>query len=244
MRFLGKVAIVTGASRGIGRAIAEKLGKEGAKVVVHYTSQAALAEDTAATILAMGGDAFAFKADLRDLSQLKLLFIATLERFGRLDILVNNAGVWNWQPFATITAEDFDRMFSLNARAPLFAMQEAASILPDEGRIINISSWATIPSGIGTALYTGAKAALEQFTVSLAKELGPRGITVNSILPGFTNSESFAQESPEEYKQMVSKMAALGRIGEPSEIADVVAFLASSEARWITGQRIQVTGGL
>jgi len=244
MRFSGKVALVTGASRGIGRAIAERLGKEGAKVVVHYTSQAALAYDTVSTIIASGGEAFAFQADLRDLNQLKLVFTATLEWFGRLDILVNNAGVWNWQPFAAITAEDFDQIFSLNARAPLFAMQEAAAILPDNGRIINISSWATVPSGIGTALYTGAKAALEQFTVSLARELGSRGITVNSILPGYTNSESFSQGSPEEYKQMVAKMAALGRIGEPSEIADVVAFLASADARWITGQRIQVTGGL
>lgn len=243
-RFLGKVALVTGASRGIGRAIAERLGKEGAKVVVHYATQAAFAEATVAEIKSFGAEAIAVQADLTDLQQLKNLFATVKNIFGQLDILVNNAGSWNWQPFAEITPADFDHIFGINARAPLFVMQEAAAILPTGGRIINISSWSTIPSGIGTALYTGAKAALEQFTVSLAKELGPKGITVNSVLPGYTNSESFAQGSPEEFKQMVAQMAALGRIGEPKEIADVVVFLASEEAGWMTGQRVQVTGGL
>ena len=243
-KLLGKVAIVTGASRGIGRAIALRLGKDGAKVIVGYSRQAEKAQEVVAAIEKEGGQAVAVQADMGNLADVRRLFEEARQRFGKLDILVNNAGISAFKPIAMLTEEDFDRMFTINTKGPLFALQQAAHQIADGGRIINISTGGTATSAPGAGLYTASKAALEQFTMSLAKELGSRGVTVNAVLPGMTETDMFEEVAPPEFKEMAIGMTALGRLGKPEDIADVVAFLASDDARWITGQKIAATGGM
>jgi 3-oxoacyl-[acyl-carrier protein] reductase len=242
----GKVAIVTGASRGIGRAIAERFAQEGAAVLINYRTGESEANKVEEAIKRSGGQAMVLQADISRPSEVRELVSACVKRFGGLDILVNSAAAFLSKPVVDTTEQDFDSVFSLNARGAFFAMQEAVRVLPDGGRIINISSSATTVGFAGLAAYLGSKAALEQFTLVLANELGPRRITVNTVAAGPTETEMLAsllKTWPAEAKAMLVQRTPIGRIGEPRDIADVVAFLASEEARWITGQFIRADGG-
>jgi 3-oxoacyl-[acyl-carrier protein] reductase len=244
-----KVAIVTGASRGIGRAIAESLAAAGASVVVNHRDSAAQAAETVASIERnserTGGRAFAIQADMEKIADIQNLVDSTLEKFGALDILVNNAGVGNRTEMADVTEKEFDWTMSVNARGPMFAIQAAVPRMRDNGRIINISSCGSHVAQITglLAVYQMSKGALEQLARCYRMELGARGITINTVLPGFVETE-LASDTPQDYKDALIARTALRRLGTAEEIASVVAFLASDAARWITGETIQVSGGL
>jgi 3-oxoacyl-[acyl-carrier protein] reductase len=243
----GRTALVTGASRGIGRAIAERLAADGALVAVHYGSNETAARETVDVIEKAGGQAFAVHADLSETAELDALFAGLQDALaGRpLDVLVNNAAVTSYT--ATIegaTPEDFDRLFAVNVRAPLFLIQRALPLIPDGGRIVNVSSgvtWFARPE----VVYAMTKGALNVLTRSLAQTQGPQGITVNTVSPGITETEmnAWLTESPEDARR-VAAMTALGRHGQPADIADAVAFFASDDGRWVTGQTLEVNGGL
>jgi 3-oxoacyl-[acyl-carrier protein] reductase len=239
----GKVAIVTGGSRGIGRAICLKLARAGASIAFSYRNNIEAANKTRQEIAAMGGETLAVAADMAHLSDVYELFDETVSCFGRLDILVNNAGAAKFGPVADVTEEDFDRIFAVNTRGVFFAMQQAARRMEDGGRIINISSGITILGGPGGSVYAASKAAVEQFTMAAAKELGVRGITVNTVSAGGTVTDLLDEVVPKEIQKQMAANSAFGRLGQPEDIADVVAFLASDEARWITAQNIRATGG-
>jgi len=242
----GKVAVVTGASKGIGAAIAEELAKDGASVIVNYASSAPGAEATVAKIKAGGGQAKAVRADVSKPAEAKQLVDAAVSEFGRVDILVNNAGVYEFLPLQQITEGHFDRMFDVNVRGLLFATQAAAGAIGDHGgSIINIGSMVSQMPLPGGSVYSATKAALDAITQSLAAELGPRKILVNAVLPGPVETEG-AQSLPgwDQFKAEIVPRTPLGRVGQPREIASVVSFLASDEAGWITGQIIPVAGGL
>jgi 3-oxoacyl-[acyl-carrier protein] reductase len=243
MSLKGKVALVTGSSRGIGRAIAERLSRDGASVVVNYAGRAEQARDVVAGIEQAGGKAVAVQADVSRVAEVVRLFDTTLEHFGRLDILVNNAGVIIYKRLIDITEEEYDRLMGINVKGTFFACQQAAKRLADAGRIINLSTSITALMLPVYSVYAASKGAVEQITRVLAKELGSRQITVNAVSPGPTDTELFSEGKTEEEKNRMAQMAALGRLGEPADIADVVAFLASDDARWITGQNIRVNGG-
>lgn len=236
----GKVAIVTGASNGIGRAIAERVAEEGAIVVVNYSKSSEKAQQVVVGIQAKGGKALAVQADMSRVADARRLVIETVKQFNRLDILVNNAGKFMPKPLEETTEEDFDGVMALNAKGPYFAMQEAARVLKDGGRIVNISTGGTHLSFPGATAYLGSKAALEQYTKGLAQELAPRGVTVNTVSPGFTETGMMT----EEYRQIGIQLSPMKRLGVPKDIADVVAFVVSEDARWLTGQTIQVGGGI
>jgi 3-oxoacyl-[acyl-carrier protein] reductase len=244
MRLDGKVALVTGASRGIGRAIAVRLGQDGAAVVVNYSGNHKAASETVATIETAGGRALAVQGDVGKVGDIQQLFDAAVKHFGRLDILVNNAGVMFNKPVADVTEEEYDRIFVVNVKGAFFACQQAAKRMADGGRIINFSSSTTAMMLPTYGAYVATKGAVEQMSHVLAKELGPRGITVNVVSPGPTDTELFGQGKTEQDKQRFAQMAALGRLGQPKDIADVVALLVSDEARWITGQNIRANGGM
>jgi 3-oxoacyl-[acyl-carrier protein] reductase len=238
----GRVALVTGASRGIGRAIAERLGRDGAAVALTYAGNAAAAAEVAAALRAGGAEAEPFPLDLRDTASVRALFDAVLARFGRLDVLVNNAaGVNIFAATADMTEADYDAMFGIT-RGVYVALQEAARRMADGGRIVSVSTGGTVGSSPGGGAYTGSKAAIEQFTVALAKELGPRGITVNTVLPGVTRTDGLVL--PEAVVAQMIAQTPLGRLGEPRDVADAVAFLVSDDARWVTGHHLRVAGGL
>ncbi|MCS6317069.1 MAG: glucose 1-dehydrogenase [Nitrospira sp.] len=236
----GKVAIVTGASSGIGRAIAERLAQDGATVVVNYRQSEDKARQVVVGIQAKGGNAVAVPADISQVADARRLVTDTITQFGRLDILVNNAGKFVPKPFLDTTEADFDALMNLHAKGPYFAMQEAAKVLRDHGRIVNISSAGTKLHYDGATAYLGSRGALEQFTQGIAQELAPRGITVNTVAPGFTDTGV----STDQYRQMGIEQSPFKRIGLPGDIADVVAFLVSEQARWLTGQTIQAGGGI
>jgi 3-oxoacyl-[acyl-carrier protein] reductase len=238
----GKVALVTGSSRGIGRAIAERLARDGAMVVVNYARSADAAREVVSAIEATGGRAAAVQADVSRVEDVRRLVRETVERFGRLDILVNNAGTAVYKPLVEAMEEDFDKTFALNARGTFFAMQEAARRMADGGRIVSLSTGGTVSGAPGASFYAGSKAAVEQFTKALAKEIGGRGITVNAVSPGFTDTDMLG-DNPQ-FKEMGAQLSPLGRLGKPEDVADVVGFLASEEARWITGQNVQAGGGV
>ncbi len=240
----GKVALVTGSSRGIGRAIAERLSSDGAKVVVNYAGSADKASEVVAAIATNGGEAIAVQADVSKVADIQRLFDQTLERFGKLDILVNNAGTILYKPIAQVTEEEFDKIFATNVKGTFFACQQAAQHLAEGGRIINFSSTTTALMLPTYGAYVATKGAVEQITRVLAKELGGRGITVNVVSPGPTDTELFTTGKSEEQMSRFAQMAALGRLGQVQDIADVVTFLASEDARWITGQNIRVNGGV
>jgi 3-oxoacyl-[acyl-carrier protein] reductase len=236
----GKVAIVTGASRGIGRAIAKRLARDGASVVINYAHSADKAKEVISAIEAEGGKALALQADLNQVAALRHLFQETIAQFGQLDILVNNAGTFLMKPLVETTEEEFDRVFALNTRGTFLALQEAALYITDGGRIVNISSLVTANLMPNFSIYAASKAAVEQLTIGLAKELGERGITVNAVSPGATETEMM----PSEAREQAEQESPLGRVGQPSDIADVVAFVVSEEGRWLTGQNLRATGGL
>ena len=244
---IGKTALVTGASRGIGRAIAERLAKDGATVALTYNASKSGADEAVAAIEKAGGAAFATHADLVDPATVPTLFENEFtKRKGSkaLDILVNNAGNSGWVGFKDATPDSWDTVIAVYARAPFFIVQAALDRLSDGGRIINISSAAATKPVTAAPVYSMAKAAINNLTHALASELGPRGITANAVAPGYTRTEANAafRENPELVKAVEAEIA-LGRFGEPSEIAAVVAFLASDEGHWVTGQTIEASGG-
>ncbi|MEQ1846773.1 MAG: glucose 1-dehydrogenase [Nitrospira sp.] len=236
----GKVAIVTGASNGIGRAIAERLAEDGAIVVVNYSKSSEKAQQVVVGIQGKGGKALAVQTDMSQVAEARRLVIDTVKQFNRLDILVNNAGKFMPKPLDDTTEEDFDSVIALNAKGPYFAMQEAAKVLKDGGRIVNISTGGTHLHFPGATAYLGSKAALEQYTKGLAQELASKGVTVNTVSPGFTETGMMTDE----YRQIGIQLTPMKRLGVPKDIADVVAFIVSEEARWLTGQTIQVGGGI
>lgn len=240
----GKVAIVTGASRGIGRAIAERLAQDGAAVVVDYSQSESAAQEVVAAIESKGGKAISIQADLSQIKDIRRLFQTTLEQFGQLDILVNNAGTSLYKPLAETTEEEFDHQFTVNAKGTFFALQAAAQHMTDNGRIVSVSTAGTISGGIKFSAYVGSKSAIEGFTLCLAQELGERGITVNTVLPGIIETEMSTKTLSEDAQQAMIAQTPLRRMGKPEDVADVVAFLVSDQARWITGRNIPVDGGL
>jgi 3-oxoacyl-[acyl-carrier protein] reductase len=242
---LKKAAIVTGASRGIGAAIARRLAADGAQVVVNYGRSREAAERVVAEIAAAGGEAVAIGADVADRAQVRSLFARAMETYGRLDILVNNAAVAETRPLEEIDPEHFDRQFAVNVRGLLFATQEAARCFGESGgRIINISSGAAQAAPPGMSVYSATKAAVETLTRSHAAELGPRNITVNAVAPGLIETEMLHAVMPDEARKALIAVTALRRLGTPEEIADVVAFLASDAARFLTAAVLHVNGGL
>ncbi|KYC37581.1 3-ketoacyl-ACP reductase [Scytonema hofmannii PCC 7110] len=242
MLLQGKVAIVTGSSRGIGRAIAERLGRDGAKVVVTYAGRQDKAEEVVSAIKASGSEAIAVQVNVREIEDVRSLFQKTLDRFGKLDILVNNAAGTNiFKPTAEMTEEEYNSMFDIT-RGVYFALQEAAKHMADGGRIISISTSGTVMAIPAGGAYAGSKAAIEQFSAGLAKELGVRGITVNTVSPGVTGTDGLVLEQAQ-VEQLIAQTP-LARLGQPADIADVVAMLVSEDARWITGQHIRANGGI
>lgn len=249
-RLHGKTALVTGGSRGIGRGIALRLAEEGALVAVHFGNNRAAADDVVRTIESKGGHAFAVGAKLESVAGVMQLVRSLEEELirrtgdNRFDILVNNAGIGTSQTLEETTEEAFDELFAVNVKAPFFLVQQALPLLRDGGRIINISSGVTRIAYPHIMAYNLTKGAINTFTLHLAQLLGPRGITVNAVLPGIVDTDVNASwlHTPEGQKH-ASEMSALGRVGEPSDIADVVFFLSSSDSRWVTGQIVDATGG-
>ncbi len=240
-----KIAVVTGASRGIGRAIALELARRGARVVVNYNRSAEAAAEVVAAIEAAGGQAIAVQADVGDLKQAADLIRAALDAFGRMDILVNNAGTTRDQLLMLMKEEDWDDVLRTNLKSVFNCCKAAARpmVRQRQGRIINVSSVSGIAGQGGQTNYAASKAGIIGFTKSLAKELGPRNITVNVVAPGFVPTDLTA-DMPEEWKQRVIEMTPLGRMGRPEEVDYAVAFLASDEASFITGEILTVDGGL
>lgn len=243
----GKVAIVTGASKGIGAEIARELGAEGARVVANYATSKEGADRVVDEIAKRGGNALAVQCDVAKKKDIERLFAEAKTAFGRVDILVNNAGVYQFASVEEATEEEFHRQFNINVLGLILATQEAIKHFgPEGGSIINVSSIATSLTPPNTAIYTGTKGAVDAITRVLAKELGPRKIRVNAIRPGGVETEGFLVlngPGSDFEKQMVAQTP-LGRLGQPGDIAPVAAFLASAAGAWITGETIMVGGGL
>ncbi|BDH12937.1 SDR family oxidoreductase [Streptomyces hygroscopicus] len=246
----GKTALVTGSSRGIGRGIAQRLAKDGALIAVHYGSNDVAAKETVESITSAGGRAFPLRAELGIPGDAETLFAAfdtELAACGAepgLDILVNNAALNFPARIDAVTYEEFDRTLAVNTRAPLFIIQHGLRRMRDGGRIINISSAVTSTAHPSQMAYSMSKGAVETLTLALAKDLGERGITVNTIAPGWVETDvTAARRATPEGRAALAAYSVFNRIGRPTDIADVAAFLASDDSRWITGQRIDVTGG-
>ncbi len=246
-RLENKVAVVTGASKGIGAAIAKKLAEEGASVVVNYASAQQDAERVKSEIIAAGGKATIIQGDVSKAEDITRLFTETINEYGTLDILVNNAGIYQWGPIEEVTEEGFYRQFGINVLGPLLASKAAAPYFSaNGGAIINIGSGVSVMEPAGSAVYTATKSALDSITRVLSKELGPKNIRVNSVNPGIVDTEGSRAGGfiGSEMAGMMANTTPLRRIGEPEDIALVVAFLASEEARWLTGEIILASGGL
>ncbi len=245
-RLSGKVALITGASRGIGAAIAVRLAADGAKVVVNYSKSEREANAVVSSITAAGGQAVAVKADVGKPAEIPLLFAATIKAFGRLDILVNNAAIMQRTFLPDVTAESIDAHFNVNVRGYLLCVKHAAELMTAGGCIINLGSAISRMAYPGAVVYTATKGAIDVMTRVLAAELGPKGIRVNVLAPGSTrtdmNSEKSGKTKEEEKQEMA--VTALRRIGEPEDIADAASFLASDDARWVTGTWLDVSGGI
>ena len=235
-----KSALVTGSSRGIGRAIAERLAADGAAVVINYARNKQPAQATVNKILERGGKAVAIGADISKPGEVRRMFSEAEKAIGRLDIVVANAGVHIEKPLVENSEADYDYIFDINAKGVFFTLQEAARRVGDGGRIVVVSTGGTKMHFANMSLYLGSKGAIEQFARSLSVELGPRSITVNVLSPGFTDTDML----PEQYREYGASMSPFKRVGAPQDVADVAMFLASDAARWITGQNIQAGGGV
>ena len=245
-KLAGKVAVVTGASKGIGASIAEYLGAEGASVVVNYSSSKAGADAVVAKITSKGGKAIAVQGNVSKAEDIQKLFKETLAAYGRVDILVNNAGIFDFKPLEAITPEHFHSQFDLNVLGLLLTTQEAVKHFgPDGGSIINISSIVGQMPVPQASVYSATKAAVDAITISLSQELGPKKIRVNSLNPGMVETEGlhavgFAES---DFRKHVESITPLGRIAQPVDIAKAAVFFASDDAGWVTGQTLLLTGG-
>lgn len=246
-KLAGKIAVVTGASKGIGAGIAKALAAEGATVVVNYSTSKEGADRVVAEIESSGGKAVAIGGSVAKSAEIDALFAETKKHFGKVDVLVNNAGVYTFTPLDAITEEAIDTIFNVNVKGLLLTTKAAVALFPAEGgSIINIGSVVTEQTPPTTAIYTGSKGAVDAITRVLAKELGPKKIRVNGVNPGMTSTEGVRSAGFEggDFEKQAVAQTPLGRLGKPDDIADAVAFLASEDARWITGTLIQVSGGL
>jgi 3-oxoacyl-[acyl-carrier protein] reductase len=243
--FKGKVAIVTGGSRGIGRAIALELGKRGATVVVNYNSSASSAEAVIAEVKASGGDGMVYQADVSDADQVSALFKAVTDAYGRVDVLVNNAGITRDNVIMMLKPDDFDAVIDTNLRSAWLCSKAASRIMMKQrsGRIINITSVVGIAGNGGQTNYAASKAGLIGLTKSLAKEIASRGVTVNAVAPGFIDTDMTHTLGEDIMKKAIEAIP-LGRQGTPQDVAKAVAFLASDDANYITGQVLVVDGGM
>jgi 3-oxoacyl-[acyl-carrier protein] reductase len=245
-RLTGKVAVVTGASKGIGAAIARDLAAEGAAVVVNYASSKEGADRVVAEITGKGGRALAVQADVSRQADIRRLFTEAKKAFGRLDILVNNAGIYEFVPLGDVTPEHFHKQFDLNVLGLILTTQEAVKHLgAGGGSIINISSVAATAAPPNASVYSATKAAVDAVTRSLAKELGPRQIRVNAINPGMVETEGVhaAGIADSDFRRQIEAQTPLGRIGQPQDIGPAAVFLASDESGWITGETLHIAGG-
>ena len=245
-RLQGKVAVVTGASKGIGASIAEHLAAAGAAVVVNYAASKTGADAVVSHIKEKGGTAVAVQADLSKPDDIKRLFAQTKATYGKLDVLVNNAGIYEFVPLDAVTPEHFHKQFNLNVLGLLLATQEAVKLMgPTGGSVINISSIAGPMPVENASVYSATKAAVDAVTIALSKELGPKKIRVNSLNPGMVETEGLhaAGIAESDFRKMVEAQTPLGRIGRPEDIARVAVFYASDDAAWVTGQTLVLAGG-
>jgi 3-oxoacyl-[acyl-carrier protein] reductase len=242
-----KVALITGASKGIGAAIAKQLAKDGASVVVNYASSKEDAQNVVNAITADGGTAAIVQGDVSNSADVKRMLSETVSLYGKIDILVNNAGVYEWGPLESVTEEGFHKQFNINVLGLLLASQEAVAHFGDQGgNIINIGSGVSTAQPAGSAIYTATKSAVDSITRVLSKELGPKNIRVNSINPGMVNTEGSRSAGfiGSETEKVFVERTPLGRVGTPDDIAQVASFLASEESHWLTGELISASGGL
>ena len=245
-KLTGKVAVVTGASKGIGASIAKHLAVEGAAVVVNYASSKAGADKVVAEITGAGGKAVAVQGDVSKKADITRLFAETKKAFGALDVLVNNAGVYEFGPLENVTEEHFHKQFNLNVLGLLFTTQEAVKhFTPAGGSVVNISSVVGRHPLPGASVYSATKAAVDAFTKSLARELGPKKIRVNSLNPGMIETEGLhaAGFAESDFRKQIEANTPLGRIGQPDDTAKVAVFLASDDSGWVTGETLLVSGG-
>src|SRR4051794_39741417 len=242
----GKVAVVTGASKGIGASIARHLADAGAAVVVNYASSRQGAEKVVAEIAAAGGKAVAVQADVSKQADVKRLIAEAVKAFGRLDVLVNNAGVYEFAPLEAVTAEHFHKQFDLNVLGLILTTQEAVKhVGPEGGSVVNVSSVVAASPAVNGSVYSASKAAVDAVTRSLAKELGPKKVRVNSVNPGMVETEGLhgAGISESDFRKQIEAQTPLGRIGQPQDVAPAVVFLASGDSGWLTGETLVIAGG-
>ena len=240
----GKVALVTGASRGIGAEIALALARAGAKVVVNYVQNQSAADNVCAEILKHHGECIAVQANVSDPAAVKILFAQSISHFGSIDLLINNAGILLFKEITNIQDDEFDRIIDINFKSVFYALREASTKISDNGRVVTISSTVTRMMLPRYGAYAATKAAIEQLTRTFAREMGVRGITANIVSPGPVDTELFRAGKTIQDIERMSAMAALGRLGKVDDIAQVVLFLVSDEARWINGQNIAINGGI
>jgi 3-oxoacyl-[acyl-carrier protein] reductase len=245
-KLAGKVAVVTGASKGIGAGIAKALAREGAAVIVNYASSRKAADAVVADIVRGGGKAVAVAGDVTKAGEARGIIAAAISNFGRLDILVNNSGVYEFAPIQEVTEEHFHRHFNINVLGLLLATQAAVKHMGEGSSIINVGSIVSRLPFPGSAVYSGTKGAVDAITGVLAQELGPKRIRVNAINPGFVETEGTVSQGivGSDFEKAAIANTALGRAGRPDDIADVTVFLASNDSRWVTGERIVASGGL
>ena len=245
-KLAGKVALVTGASKGIGAAIAKALGAEGASVVVNYASSKSGADKVVESITSAGGKAIAVKGDVSKAADAKALVEETIKSFGRLDVLVNNSGVYEFGALEAITEESFHRMFNINVLGVLLVTQAASKHLPEGGSVINIGSAVSRITPPHSAVYTATKGAVDAITGVLSRELGSRKIRVNALNPGMVETEGAISAGVigSDSEKSLATQAPFGRVGRPEEIADIAVFLASKESRWLTGETLIASGGM
>ncbi|MUZ66123.1 SDR family oxidoreductase [Agrobacterium vitis] len=239
-----KIALVTGASRGIGAAIAQRLANDGFAVVINYASSSKEADELVLSLEAKQQVAIALKADVSKVEEVKAMFDEVEQSLGKVDVLVNNAGILKTLPLAETSDDEFDRHFAINAKGTFNTMREAAGRLPSGGRIINFSSTTLALNMPGYAVYNGTKAAVEAFTRVFAKELRGRNITVNAVAPGPIATDLFLNGKSDELIAQFSKMPPLERLGQPDDIANLVAFLAGPDSGWVNGQIVRANGGV